>query len=138
MEPKLSEFGLVEFLIQESHVVRRPIIQELDLNYDIKIKPSGIIQDQHFELHLDVLINEGDQLEVKVIAVGIFQFKGSVTLDNIPNYFIINAPAIIFPYIRAYVATLTAVSGHKTVTIPVINLTGIQEELRKNIEVLSA
>ncbi|PIQ16396.1 MAG: protein export chaperone secb, partial [Flavobacteriales bacterium CG18_big_fil_WC_8_21_14_2_50_32_9] len=36
-----------------------------------------------------------------------------------------------FPYIRAYISALTALSGLKTITIPTMNLTGLGEKLKR-------
>lgn len=43
-----------------------------------------------------------------------------------------NAPAIIFPYVRAYVSSLTVLSGIDAVNIPTMNLTSIAEDLKEN------
>lgn len=38
----------------------------------------------------------------------------------------------MFPYIRAYISTVTALSGLKAVNLPVLNLTDLQERLKLN------
>ena len=48
------------------------------------------------------------------------------------QYFYTNAPAILFPYIRAYISTLTNLSGYKPINLPTLNLTSLREELEKN------
>lgn len=64
-------------------------------------------------------------------AVGLFKFKSTVKQEELSNYFYVNAPAIIFPYIRAYVASVSALSGLSPINLPVMNLTGLGEELKK-------
>ena len=48
------------------------------------------------------------------------------------QYFYTNAPAILFPYIRAYISTLTNLSGYKPINLPTLNLTSLREDLEKN------
>ena len=48
----------------------------------------------------------------------------------------INAPAIAFPYIRAYISNLTTQSGLFTVTLPTFNLTNLGSNLKDNIQIV--
>lgn len=43
-----------------------------------------------------------------------------------------NAPAIIFPYVRAYVTSLTVLSGIEAINIPTMNLSSIADDLKNN------
>ena len=52
--------------------------------------------------------------------MGIFEFDEDLT--NKQLFFSQNAPAILFPYIRAYISALTALSGIPTITLPTLNL----------------
>ena len=52
----------------------------------------------------------------------------------LPHYFAVNAPAILFPYIRAYISLLTSLSGVGTVLLPTLNLSSLSKELLNNIK----
>jgi len=107
--------------------------KEPDTEYSLSIIPFGIIREKEFELKLDVNIKDkSDVYQVFVSMVGIFEFKEEI--ENISDYFKINAPAILFPYLRAYVSSLTSISGIDTVILPTINTTPLKDELEKNIE----
>ena len=68
-------------------------------------------------------------------AVAQFSLDMKVEESQISNYFFVNAPAILFPYIRAYIATLTTLSGYlKPITLPTLNLISLAKKLEKNTE----
>ena len=107
--------------------------KEPDTEYSLAITPFGIVQEKEFELKLDVSIKDKSNVyQVFVSMVGVFEFKEKI--ENVTDYFKVNAPAILFPYLRAYVSSLTSISGVDTVIMPTINTTPLKEELEKNIE----
>ena len=53
-------------------------------------------------------------------------------LEEIPGFFYPNSLAIIFPYVRAFVSTITLQANVHPVMLPTLNLIGLTEELRSN------
>lgn len=103
----------------------------------IKFFPKGIIykKEQRFELELGVILeDENKNFKAEIIAVGTFTFDSKIQPDDLNKYFITNAPAIIFPYIRAYLSTLTTLSGYKPINLPTLNLANLGPELKENIK----
>jgi len=137
---KLSPFKFEKFSIIESSIKRKKRLNDnLDLKY--KILPSGIIDEDNktFELQLIVnIIDDNGQFESKVIIVGIFEFKEVTRIENLNNYFYVNAPAIIFPYVRAYIAALTSLSGFETINLPPINVGILKDELKGHIQIINS
>jgi preprotein translocase subunit SecB len=67
----------------------------------------------------------------------VFEFESAEDFDQVrDDYFAKNAPAIIFPYIRAYISTLTTQSGLFTVQLPTLNLSQLAGSLINSIEEL--
>lgn len=102
--------------------------------FDIGFMPKGTLfqNEGRFELAFDTLI-ECKETNTPVIAVSCeasFIFTNNVTKEDIPNYFYPNSLAIIFPYIRAFVSTLSLQANIPPVILPTINLMGITDELR--------
>ncbi len=54
--------------------------------------------------------------------------------DKLEKFLIMNAPALLFPYIRAYISNITALSGISTVLLPTLNMTGLSDILKNNIK----
>jgi preprotein translocase subunit SecB len=67
--------------------------------------------------------------DLKLEAVFLFSLEEEVTeefkLSHFPK---INAPAIAFPYLRAYISNLTLQSGFETVVLPSINFVNLAKE----------
>ena len=136
---KSSPFKFEQFSVIESSIRRnKSLIDNLDLKYTIS--PSGIIDNikKTFELQLIVkMFDVNGQFESKVIIVGLFEFLEVTNMDNLNNYFYVNAPAIIFPYVRSYIAALTALSGFETINMPPVNIGILKDELVNNIQKLN-
>ena len=65
-------------------------------------------------------------------SIANYTFESNAGLDNLSSYFFINAPALLFPYIRAYISTLTNLSGFESINLPTLNMTRLGEDLKKN------
>lgn len=103
--------------------------------YSIGIKAKGKIHGERFYLTLDAtVLSKDENISINVIMVGEFVFNNDeISKDMLGGLFCINAPAIMFPYIRAYISTLTALSGIDTVIVPTLNMTSLAKELSENI-----
>ncbi|MEQ9263152.1 MAG: hypothetical protein RLP14_08330 [Owenweeksia sp.] len=127
-----SGFQFKDFIVTESFIARGT--SKTKNEFDFRIEPSGIIDHQTrvFQLTLDFFLQEEDSnLAIRVVAIGFFTFSGD--FEEIKEYFTINAPAIMFPYLRSYISAITALSGIDTIIIPTLNLLGMKEELEENI-----
>jgi preprotein translocase subunit SecB len=127
-----SPFRFRNFVIAESHIKIRPETQAKSIS--IKIKPKGIIwvEKKVYDIHLTIDLKSEDGLDVSVLIIGFFDFKEVLKTGNLNSYFYINAPAIIFPFLRSYIASLTALSGCSTVILPPMNMTPLGKELENN------
>ena len=67
------------------------------------------------------------------MVVADYTFNKKESLENRNNIFYINAPALLFPYIRAYISTLTNLSRLESINLPTLNMSGLGEDLKKNI-----
>ena len=101
-----------------------------------EINPSGeFLEDNRFELILDVHVNDEQHFfDVSIEIHGFFKYQ-TTDMGNLANFISINAPAIMFPYIRAYVSTLTSLSGIPTITLPTLNMESVGKQLREKIEI---
>lgn len=135
---KKATFRFEGYKILRSNFEKRT--NEEGREISIGFNPRGIISksESTFELEVDVVTkDDNDSFEVNLTAVGSFSFANlELDGDNLNPFFLINAPALLFPYVRAYITTLTALSGISPVILPTINLTGMKETLLKNITVI--
>lgn len=127
-----APFKFKNFIIAESSIKIKPETKAGSI--DINLEPSGIIHEEKklFEIHLAIHLKSDDGLIVSVKMIGFFEFTDVVNTENLGNYFYVNAPAIIFPYLRSYISALTALSGCNTIILPPMNMSSLGKNLEKN------
>lgn len=118
------------------------------LNFDIPQKaeltitfnPSGKFyeKERRYELFFDTIIfcKEVNMTVIEVSCTATFCFKDKVRLHEIPDFFYPNSLAILFPYIRAFVSTLSLQANSSSpIILPTVNLMGLTDELRTETSV---
>ncbi|SHJ57297.1 preprotein translocase subunit SecB [Tangfeifania diversioriginum] len=127
-----APFRLKNFFFSESSIKIEPSTKAQSI--DISIQPQGLVNESEktFELELFVNIESKDGLKISIKLIGTFEFKEVVKNENLSNYFFVNAPAIIFPYLRSYISALTALSGSKTIILPPMNMSSLGKQLEEN------
>jgi preprotein translocase subunit SecB len=132
-----ASIQFLNFVIRESHIVYR---QEGQYKINIDFDPKGHILTNLNQFHLELgvkIVDEEEKFEINLHTISVFTYPEDADLEEYKNgLFIQNAPAIIFPYLRAYVSTLTALSGMPTLTLPTLNIMAIGDILRKNIVIV--
>lgn len=84
-----------------------------------------------FKIVMDIELKDDKYFELSVNAIGNFELDHSLTDDVKKTLVNANAPAIMFPYIRSFISTLTANMGDAvgTLTIPTQFFKGELEEI---------
>lgn len=81
-----------------------------------------------FGISFEITIND-KEFDLNIEAVFLFKLDEDLTeefkLSDFPK---INAPAIAFPYLRAFVSNITLQSGFKPVILPSINFVSLAEK----------
>ena len=114
------------------------IPQNATLEIDLNPKGTFYAKTSQFERVFDVLIGcvETKSEMINVSCVAKFTFQGHISIDEIPDYFYPNSLAILFPYVRAFVSTMSLQANINPIVLPTINLMGITETLRQNTKVV--
>lgn len=68
---------------------------------------------------------------IKVKCVAMFKFRQPLPFDQLPAYFFSNSIAILYPYIRAFISTLTAQANYNTLVLPTFNISALGGELKE-------
>lgn len=113
---------------------------KIGLNMNFGIEASGEINKLTNIFHLMLNVNVSDDqggLAITVNAVSDFTISGANIDDpNFSNYLFLNAPAILFPYIRAYITALTSLSGGETITLPPLNISSLKDSLKEHTQII--
>ena len=131
MEAQKAAFSFESFKVPKfSYNEGNQIGSEVRLSFD----PSGKFNSStgEFELTLLFVTNNATDLE-KVIfeltSIAVFKFSSPIKFEEIPSFFYKNAIAIMFPYVRAFISTLTLQSNTKLLKLGLMNLTNLENPL---------
>jgi preprotein translocase subunit SecB len=134
-EIKNSGFRFLNFVVKESHII---LNEQGEFNININFAPKGYIFSSLNQFHLELAVEiteASNKLNIKLITISVFEFEPGSDIDQYKSsFFTINAPAIVFPYIRAYISNLTTQSGLLAITLPTLNLSALGENLKANIQ----
>jgi len=121
----------------KGYKINRSLIEIKDAESDqltVNFEPSGVLNNEKNVFLLNLKVNIFDKekkINIEVEVEGEYSFKNED--DNLKNFLYLNAPALLFPYIRSYITALTALSGVPPITLPTMNLSGLSEQLSNNI-----
>jgi len=137
---KRATFSLEEYQFEEFRI---KTINKPEGEISIKIDPSGIFNasDNSYTLNLsfqafDEKIKEKEFVGCKLKSRFIFS-NDIESIDDIPSYFYANSIAIVFPYLRSFISSLTIQANIRPVILPTMNLGSLSEPLKANTEVLA-
>lgn len=106
-------------------------------NIKIGFSPSGKYNSSNGEFELTLLFISHEEEEIESVifqltAIAVFKFDRNLKLSEIPSYFYMNAIAIMFPYLRAFISTLTLQANTKLMNLGLMNLSKLEKPLREN------
>lgn len=64
---------------------------------------------------------QGPEVEIKVKMVGHFEKEGETESPPLDYFTYVNAPAMLYPFVREHIASLTAKAGMDTALLPPFN-----------------
>jgi len=100
----------------------RPKEKEDKTPITINIKPQVFFPKENpnfFKIIQEIQLVSESFFELNLLAIGTFELSKSVEKDIKKAFINTNAPAIMFPYIRAFISTLTANLGNVTGTLSI-------------------
>jgi preprotein translocase subunit SecB len=125
MKKQEAQFRFIDFkVIKSIYQIDVPKFKQggkLDVNFKFPAE-LDYAQGQPIAFPMEVLIeNEDKSLRIQVGIIGVFESDVDITKEK--SFIEVSAPAIIFPYIRAYVSNLTSMSGIQPILLPTYNMT---------------
>lgn len=134
-EVTAADFTLVDFQFIESHLYNNNSNED---ELTIDFKPSGTYTKggTTFDLVLDFKAHTSeDKLAIHCKVAGRYELSVPInSVEDLPAHFYANSIAILFPYLRAFVSTLTSLSSrNQHILLPTYNLTGLKKALQDNI-----
>lgn len=131
------KFRFVNFLVRESHIV---IKEQGENKIAVNFTANGFVFKNLNQFHLELIVEikeEAEKFHIALNTISVFEFPADADVEQYKaNFFTLNAPAIAFPYIRAYITNLSAQSGLLSIILPTFNLTAMGEKLKENIQII--
>ncbi len=141
MTSPTNDSNIASFRLEGYRVVQSEIGLDIDsetlqlqgpLRLHIDIDPEGSTLDKEEELLVlrmnTRVYSDKKEVDIKVSLVAHFKYE-SAQQDDLDKYIVYNAPAIIFPYVRAYISSLTGISGISPIILPTLNMEWFGEKL---------
>lgn len=130
-------FKLLNIILIESSFKREPQIDfnNKDLHNNINIDVQNSTEKSNI-LYVTVIVDFDTSVGNKkfilsrIKMLGVFEFgeKLHLSLDSFAN---INAPAIIFPFIREHLSNVSMKAGIQPILLPTINFVKLAEDKKK-------
>lgn len=131
-QPKLRFVGVDILNIQfTSHA---PASNVKKKNINVNCTPKVFFSNENpslFHIIMDLKLNSEKLFDLSLRAVGTFELNRQISDDLKHTFVNVNAPAIMFPYVRSFVTTLTANMGQAVglLVMPTQFFSGALEEL---------
>lgn len=136
MEP--ARFFLENYHFTTVRLNLEGVAPESELN--IHFIPTGVFheKDSRFLLEFEFNAIDGDNGKevVYIKCVAKYGFHNVNKFEDVPAFFYNNSIAILFPYIRAFVSTVTLQANVKPMLLPTLNLSSLQNELKEKTSVV--
>lgn len=130
---KRAAFKFSKYIIKESSmkIIDSDINEGIDIQIELDASVKSDSSDAEVVLTVD-LRDQNDNFTLHLKIVGYFEARG-VAKEEKNKFIALNAPAILFPYVRAYVSTMTSQAGIMPIVLPTINLHNNGQELLQRL-----
>lgn len=126
-----SDLNFVNFVVPKFLFEKTEIDEHSEL---FSVNPQAVIirSEKQFHINFDIeILDSENNFNLKMMCIGIFSYDNDDE-ELILDFMSLNGPAIVFPYIRSFISSYTALSGFDTITLPTLNLSSHKEKLRNN------
>lgn len=124
MAEKIAKFRFLGYKITDSRI-HVDSGMEVSKRFDVSFEKTAGVNDKEHKMRLLLeakIDSENKAMHIDVKAEGYFEFEHDITDEEKRVFFNTSAPAILFPYIRAYISALSSLAGIAPVVLPTLNL----------------
>ena len=131
---KFMEYKIPQFFYNAS--------EDPTTHIKIELMPGGTYDEKKGVFLLELFFTGKEDKEkgktvVEVKSIATFKFDEGLPISSIPDFFYVNAIAIFFPYLRAFISTMTLQSNSPMVLLNIMNLTSLESPLKQNTKSVS-
>lgn len=138
-EAKKASFSFKKFTVPSFSFDN---LDEKDIELTLNFNPTGrfIPERGKYLLTLEFVgyeVGNTDKEILRIKSIAEFKFSDSLKIEDIPSYFYNNSVAIVFPYLRAFISTLTLQSNTGVIMLGLLNFVGMGDDLKKNTKIIN-
>lgn len=131
MEAATAKFRFNSYKVTKTEININPNIVKpgkLSVHFDTEGQP--IRDSNKYQLAITTAINDNqDNVSIKVRVEADFEYD-NIREEILEEMFTSNGPIILFPYIRAYISSVTALSGIAPITMPTFNFSKVSRIMK--------
>ena len=137
MENKTQEsgFNLNNIILLNSEFSRANRVFYDNVNNEMNINVNVQVEDNIIAVKETLTIRqthqENEQVRMVVTIVGVFEKVGKSAIDNLEEFGYTNGAAIIFPYIREHVSSLSMKAGIMPIILQPVNFVSLYNSNKK-------
>ncbi len=126
------KYKIVNIILVDSQFWRNQIIDYTSSNIknnvqiETSLSKNNEILSVYLTLKFDLTIDEKEVIKSKIAMVGIFECTENPELPE-DTFGKINAPAIIFPFVREHLASMSLKAGIEPIILPPVNFVQLAE-----------
>lgn len=131
-----TAFAFEDYKFLEAYINLFALSEDITLKLDFH--PAGEYDPSTGEYKISLKFSasmEGTDADtIKVIEVSclaLFKFRQALQFEQLPAFFFTNSTAIVYPYIRAFISTLTAQANYNAIILPTLNISALGAELKE-------
>lgn len=133
-EVQKASFSFESYKILKFNYVD-PLVEVDTISF--KINPSGKYFEKkgQFNSQFEFIVNYGEENENELLSatmLAVFDFGEELEYERLPSFFFNNSIAIAFPYLRAFVSTLTSLANVKPLIMGLLNLSSLEDIYKEN------
>lgn len=128
-----SGFQINNLVLAESSFARIPNVifgenTKNNFNVNIEVGVNDKVITVVEEVTLVQRFKEVEQVKINVKMIGVFECIGDSPLTDFKQFGRVNGAAIIFPYIREHITSLSLKAGISAIILPPVNFTKTEKE----------
>lgn len=104
---------------------------ENNIKLDLDINKKLNVEEEVYTLTLETRVSAVDNINIETTTKAEFTVDNVVYNDDIKELVEKNGTAIMFPYIRSYITSLTNQPGISPIILPAININNLIDDIKK-------
>jgi preprotein translocase subunit SecB len=124
-----SGYRIENLILLESNFSRIPsvtfkdenIAQNINVDVNVNVKNNVVFVTERVDY--TQVFNDVEEVKCSIVMAGVFEKVGETRLEDLEQFGQINGAAIIFPYIREHLSSLSSKAGLGLIILPPFNFT---------------